>query len=223
MSTINTQTVDPSLLAAMNGTKSDTSNTTKEAQDRFMTLLVTQMRNQDPLNPMDNAQVTSQLAQLSTVTGIDKLNETVAAMSANFMSSQNLQAASMIGHGVVIPGNALELRDGGSVLGFELPQSAEKVRVDVKDASGLIVKTMNLNGADEGFNSIPWDGKNDAGDSLPNGDYTFSVSATSGDRALDVTTLSFGLVTSIAFGAQGAKLTVGNWSEVNLSDVRQIF
>lgn len=223
MNTINTQTVDPSLLAAMNGTKTNTSNTAKEAQDRFMTLLVTQMRNQDPLNPLDNAQVTSQLAQLSTVTGIDKLNDTVAAMSANFLSSQNLQAASMIGHGVVIPGNSLELKDGGSVLGFELPQSSDTLKVEIKDSSGITVKTINSSGADAGFNSVAWDGKNDAGESMPNGDYSFAVSATSGDKALDVTTLSFGLVSSIAFGAQGAKLTVGNWGEVNMSVVRQIF
>ena len=70
---------------------------------------------------------------------------------------------------------------------------------------------------------MAWDGKNDAGESMPNGDYSFAVSATSGDKALDVTTLSFGLVSSIAFGAQGAKLTVGNWGEVNMSDVRQVF
>lgn len=223
MSSITSQVVDPSLLASMNGSKSTTKSTSQEAQDRFMTLLVTQMRNQDPLNPLDNAQVTSQLAQLSTVTGIDKLNETVSALSANFMSGQNLQAASMIGHGVVVPGNNLELKDGRSVFGFELPQSADSLTIQIKNAEGLIVKTMKSNSADFGFNSLTWDGKNDSGEIMPNGDYSFSIDAKSGDKSLDVTGLSFGLVSSIAFGNQGAKLTVGNWGEINFSEVRQIF
>lgn len=223
MSSITSQTVDPTFLATMNGAKTTTKNATQEAQDRFMTLLVTQMKNQDPLNPLDNAQVTSQLAQLSTVTGIDKLNETVTAMSANFLSGQNLQAASMIGHGVVVPGNSLELKDGRSVFGFELPQSATSLKIEIKNEAGLTVKTMSADSADSGFNSLTWDGKNDSGEVMPNGNYSFSVAAKSGEQNLDVTGLSFGLVSSIAFGTQGAKLTVGNWGEVNMSDVRQIF
>jgi flagellar basal-body rod modification protein FlgD len=223
MNSITSQVVDPSILEKMNGAKSISKSTTQEAQDRFMKLLVTQMRNQDPLNPLDNAQVTSQLAQLSTVTGIDKLNETVSALNANFLSGQNLQAASMIGHGVVVPGNNLELKDGRSVFGFELPQSADSLAIQIKNSDGLIVKTMRANSADFGFNSLTWDGKNDSGEVMPNGDYSFSIDAKSGDKNLDVTGLSFGLVSSIAFGSQGAKLTVGNWGEVNLADIRQIF
>src|SRR3990167_8083696 len=82
-----------------------TASTAADTQDRFLKLLVTQMKNQDPLNPMDNAQVTSQMAQLSTVTGIDKLNVTLQALSDSMASSQSLQAASMIGYGVLVPGN----------------------------------------------------------------------------------------------------------------------
>src|SRR5512137_1922724 len=77
---------------------------TAVTQDRFLKLLVTQMKNQDPLNPMDNAQVTSQMAQLSTVTGIDKLTATVQVLSASMVASQSLQAASMIGHAALVPG-----------------------------------------------------------------------------------------------------------------------
>ena len=143
MSTINTQslqTVDPSLLSTMNGSRT-TKTTAQDAQDRFMTLLVTQMRNQDPLNPLDNAQVTSQLAQLSTVTGIDKLNDTMSVMSAGLQNSQGLQAASMIGHGVVVPGSNVELKDGKSVFGFDLPQAADNLQVLLKDQNGAVVRT----------------------------------------------------------------------------------
>jgi flagellar basal-body rod modification protein FlgD len=222
MSTINTQTVDPSLLNAMNGNKGAKS-IAQEAQDRFMTLLVTQMKNQDPLNPLDNAQVTSQLAQLSTVTGIDKLNDSMNAIGASFQASQNLQAASMIGHGVVVPGNSLELKDGKSIFGFELPQSADKVEVLVKDASGSVVRRLEQGYMTNGFNSLSWDGKTDLGAMAANGNYSFEVQATSGGKKLDASTFSFGLVSSVSFGSQGTTLSILNMGDVPMSNVRQVF
>ena len=104
-----TNTVTADLLATMNGKKT-AATTAEDAQDRFMTLLVTQMKNQDPLNPLDNAQVTSQLAQLSTVTGIDKLNVTLQALQGSYQASQALQATDMIGRGVLVPGSTVTLR-----------------------------------------------------------------------------------------------------------------
>ncbi len=224
MSTINTQTqaVDPALLTTMNGARA-TKSATQEAQDKFMTLLVTQMKNQDPLNPLDNAQITSQLAQLSTVTGIDKLNETMTAMSGNFRSSQNLQAASMIGHGVVVPGNNVELKDGKSVLGFDLPQNADKIQVKIRDQGGALVKTLDFTNMTSGFNSVSWDGKNEAGTVAANGNYSFEVTANSGEKKLDVAPLSFGLVSSVSFGTHGTMLSILNTGEVAMSEVRQIF
>lgn len=222
MSTLTTQTVDPTLLATMNPT-STTKSTAQAAQDRFMTLLVTQMKNQDPLNPLDNAQVTSQLAQLSTVTGIEKLNDTMNAMSSSFQSSQGLQAASMIGHGVVVPGSNVELKDGKSVLGFDLPQSADSVRVQIKDATGAVVRTLSANAMTAGMNSMTWDGKNESGSLLANGNYQFSVLASAGDKKLDVTNLSFGMVSSVSFGKQGTQLSVANVGDIAFSDVRQVF
>lgn len=222
MSTITTQTVDPSLLATMNSNKTAKS-TGQDAQDRFMTLLVAQMKNQDPLSPLDNAQVTSQLAQLSTVTGIEKLNDTMTSIGAGFQNSQNLQAASMIGHGVVVPGQMVELKNGKSILGFELPQAADKVQVNIKNASGAVVKTFKMSEATSGFNTLSWDGKTDEGTAAPNGNYSFEVQASSSGNKLAVTPLSFGMVASVSFGAQGSKLSILNMGEVSLSDVRQIF
>mgnify|MGYP000272862470 CR=1 FL=1 len=222
MSTINTQTVDPSVLAAMNGTSSSKS-TAQAAQDRFMTLLVTQMKNQDPLNPLDNAQVTSQLAQLSTVTGIDKLNDTVTALSNSFQSAQGLQAANMIGHGVVVPGNSVELKDGKSVFGFDLPQSADAVKVMIKDSTGAVVRTLTSNNMSAGMNSMTWDGKNEAGTVLGNGNYQFAVEASAGDKKLSPTSLSFGMVSSVSIGSQGTQLSVSNIGDIAMSEVRQVF
>ncbi len=222
MSTVNTQTVDPALMATMNRS-STTKSVAQEAQDKFMTLLVTQMKNQDPLNPLDNAQVTSQLAQLSTVTGIDKLNDTMTALSANYQNSQSMQAANMIGHGVVVPGSSVELKDGKSVLGFDLPQSADTVKVLIRDSAGSVVRTLVNKNMSQGLNSLTWDGKNENGTSLTNGNYQFSVEAISGDQKLAPTSLSFGMVSSVSIGSQGAKLSVSNVGEFSMSEVRQVF
>ena len=137
------------LLAAMNP-KASAASSTDAAQDRFMTLLVTQMKNQDPLNPLDNAQVTSQLAQLSTVTGIDKLNNTMQAMMASTQAAQSLQAASMIGHGVLVPGTSLSLSGGKAVFGAELSGAADAVQVTIADGAGNPVRVLDLGARPEG-------------------------------------------------------------------------
>lgn len=222
MTAIQTSTVDPTLIANVNGGRA-AKTSTDEAQDRFLKLLVTQIQNQDPLNPMDNAQVTSQLAQLSTVSGIDKLNASVTAMSANFLSAQNLQAANMIGHGVIAPGNTIGLHDGKAIFGIELPQNADGAELTIKDSSGFTVRKMSLGVLPSGINTMTWDGKTDSGAAAANGAYSFSVNATSGDKKLDVTSLSFGIVSSITATPQGAKLSVENVGDISMSDVRQIY
>lgn len=85
-------------------------------QDRFLKLLVTQMKNQDPLKPLDNAEVTSQLAQISTVSGIDKLNNTLQLLNSDMSESLSMEATRMIGHNVLVPGTSLSLEKGASVL-----------------------------------------------------------------------------------------------------------
>src|SRR5690349_5722545 len=104
-----------SVLDKLNG-KTAPSPTTADAagsEDRFLKLLVTQMQNQDPLNPMDNAQVTSQMAQINTVTGIDKLNTTVQGLNSQFVQMQALQGASLMGKGVLVAGNKMTMAEDG--------------------------------------------------------------------------------------------------------------
>ena len=223
MATIQNNLATPALLAAVNGEKSSGKTTAAEAQDRFMTLLVTQMKNQDPLNPMDNAQVTSQLAQLSTVTGIDKLNGTLESLKSSYQSSQSLQAAGMIGHGVLVPGSTATLGDTGSFLGADLAESADKVVVTIRDAGGNTIHTMNMGSKEAGTLAMQWDGHNDAGVLVPNGDYSFDVLATrEGKKIGGVTPLAFGNVASVSTNAQGVKLNIPGIGSVGMSDVRQI-
>jgi flagellar basal-body rod modification protein FlgD len=221
MSTINTPVAND-LMAAMNPSTKTAQSTADAAQDRFMTLLVTQMKNQDPLNPLDNAQVTSQLAQLSTVTGIDKLNTTLNSLMGSYQSSESVQAAGMIGHGVLVPGSATTLAGGKALLGVDLSRAADSVTVTVLDGSGKAVHSIDLGKQDAGIQALQWDGTTDSGTPAADGNYTFKVTASSGGESVDATALSFGQVGSVTTGTGGVKLNLSGVGAVNLADVRQI-
>lgn len=223
MTTVQTNnTVPADLLATMNGTKT-TSTAVEETQDRFMKLLVTQMKNQDPLNPLDNAQVTSQMAQLSTVTGIDKLNTTLAALQGSYQTSQALQATDMIGHGVLVPGKDVALSEGASVFGVDIPESIDSMQVTIRAPGGQVVRTMNLGAQQAGTLPLTWDGKTDKGENAADGVYKFEVTALREEKAVALKTLSFGEVSSVTTNAQGVKLTVPGLGTVGFADVRQIY
>jgi flagellar basal-body rod modification protein FlgD len=127
------------------------------AEDRFLKLLVAQMQNQDPLNPMDNAQVTSQMAQIQTVNGIDKLNSTVAGLGTQFAQMNALQGASLVGRDVIVPGDALAPNDEGLVQGgFELAGPADNVKIEVLNAGGRVIDTLDLGAAGSGRHGFEW-------------------------------------------------------------------
>jgi flagellar basal-body rod modification protein FlgD len=217
-----TQAVPQSLLTAMNGAKAG-ANSTQAAQDTFMKLLVTQLKNQDPLNPLDNAQMTSQLAQLSTVSGIDKLNTTVESLMSTFQSGQSLQATSMIGHGVLIPGSSLTLSGGQGLMGADLVSPANDVKVTIRDGGGNVVRELDLGAKDAGAQVFQWDGKTDAGTAAADGRYSFTLAATGAGKAVTASPLAVDIVTSVSTGAQGVKLNVPSVGSVSMADVRQIF
>ncbi|MEK7810526.1 MAG: flagellar hook assembly protein FlgD [Pseudomonadota bacterium] len=191
-------------------------------QDRFLKLLVTQMKNQDPLNPLDNAQVTSQMAQLSTVSGIEKLNSTVQALSASMLASQSLQAVSMIGHAVLVPGTQIDLQNGKANAGVELVQPVDSVSVNITDASGNVVRTLQLGSQNSGLVQVQWDGRTDDGASAADGRYQFNAAAVLGGKQSDATTLSYGLVNSVAQTQSGVTVNVGQLGEVSLTTIKQI-
>lgn len=212
--------------AAQGPNKSATPTTASDAgpntQDRFLKLLVTQMKNQDPLNPMDNAQVTSQMAQLSTVSGIDKVNSTLKALSDSMSAGQALSATSMIGHGALVPGSSLELKNGKAVAGLDLPQGAEAVKVLIKDGANNVVRTLQLGTQKPGVVPVAWDGLDDAGKEMASGAYKLSAETTAEGKTTPISTLSFGMVAGVAPGSGGTKLDVGKLGMFNLSDIKQV-
>lgn len=226
MITSATNNSSAALFKALNGSSSSAGNTAAQGaastQDRFLTLLVTQMKNQDPLNPMDNAQVTSQMAQLSTVSGIDKLNVTLQALSSSMVANQSMQAAAMIGHGVLTPGNTLDLAHGSALGGVELPQSVDSMQVTIKDAQGKTVRTMELGAKSAGVQGWQWNGLDDGGAAVPAGTYSFDVSATQGGATVAASALTFGIVNGVTQTSSGASLNIGSGNLVPMTQVKQI-
>lgn len=192
-------------------------------QDRFLKLLIAQMRSQDPLNPLDNAQITSQLAQLSTVTGINKLGDLITGLSSSYNEGQSLQAAGLIGRGVFTSGTTLTL-NGTALAGVELPQSVDDLTINIKDKAGALIHSESLGPQSAGLVTLEWDGATNAGGKAPNGTYTFEIQARADGKQIvtDVNRLTFGRVNSVTLGAAGAQLNVDGIGVTTLSQVKQI-
>lgn len=194
------------------------SNDATVTSDRFLKLLVAQMRNQDPLNPMDNAQVTSQMAQINTVSGIEKLNTTVAGLSAQFMQLQAVQGASLVGHDVVVAGNRLAIDDAAAIGqgGFELAGPADAVKVEILAPSGAVLQTINLGAEGAGLHSFDWQ----AGAATSASGLTFRVSATRGGVATPVTALMRDRVEAVNTSGNTFNLELRNAGTVAYDSVK---
>ncbi len=216
---------DAQALARPSAVKSSAAKTTntRDMGDRFLTLLVTQMRNQDPLNPLQNAEVTSQLAQISTVTGVEKLNTTIENMSKAMTGTQSLQASALVGHGVLAPGKALDLTAAGAVGGVDLKEAAAVVNVKIFDSKGLAVATLALNAKTAGVSGFAWDGKDKDGIRVADGVYTFEIEATNNGAKIESAPLAHTLVRSVTLGGSEIVVNTKTLGSLMLSDVKQIF
>ncbi len=153
--------------------------------DRFLKLLVAQMQNQDPMNPLDNAQVTSQMAQINTVSGIEKLNSTVAGLNSHLVQLQALQGATLVGREVTVSGDRLAIDGGIGVGGFELNSAADQVKVEILNGAGRVIDTLNLGAASGGLHAFEW-----ASGTVQDGDgYRFRVTANAGKSSVLGSTL----------------------------------
>ncbi len=215
------------LMSTMNATKKESTDSVQADTDKFMTLLVTQLKNQDPLNPLDNAQVTSQLAQLQTVTGVNKLNETLETLKSSYQSTEAMSATNLIGHGVLVEGSELNLVGGKSVFGVELATAADNVQVIVSDPrTGKDVATIDLGASEAGAMPLAWDGSSDSIDAamLADGKYSFRVVANRGGQPLtDVKALTLDTVASVSTNSKdGVKLNRAGKGAISLADIKQV-
>lgn len=211
-----------SLYASLGGRTEKTATTINEAEDRFLTLLTTQLKNQDPLNPMENAELTSQLAQISAVNGIEKLNATLQTLLSGVTDTQAMQAASLVNHGVLVPGASMAVGTEGGIGGLELAAAADETVVTIKDANGLVMRTMNLGALPAGIHPFVWDGMTDSGEQAAAGKYSYSISAKRGTETSAATALAYGLVQAVTRGGSGLTLDVGTLGAYTMADVKQI-
>ena len=205
-----------------------------EMQDQFLALLVAQLQNQDPMNPMDNAQMTSQMAQISTVTGLEKLNDTVTSVTSQFNSMQILQGSSMIGRTILSEGDQLgvvpvesvdeEGNTSQSVMGtgaFNLADSSPEVTIKILSSSGQVVDTIDYGTADEGRNYFNWTPPADYEGDTSN--LRFKVEARNGDMVAAAQTLSPSSVISSRVDNGRLYLELANGDMKTLDSIEAVY
>ncbi|MDR2881318.1 MAG: flagellar hook assembly protein FlgD [Azoarcus sp.] len=217
---VSTDSTVASILSSLARSQPASQTVMQEEQNRFLTLLTTQLRNQDPMNPLDNADLTMQLAQMSTVDALERINKLVQSLVE---SSDLADSTALIGRGVLVGGKSLGLTEAGAIGGFELNAPASSVVVTIYDSSGQVVTKLEFSDVNAGSHNYVWDGQLEDGTQAAAGMYTVGVSATTQDGfPVGVGALQFGPVTSVVRGPNGNDLQVGGLGIYKLDDVRQI-
>ena len=192
-------------VTALNTTTTNTAATVAaknavDTQDRFLKLLVAQMQNQDPMNPMDNAQVTSQMAQIQTVSGISTLDTSVKALTTQFGQMQALQSVGLVGRDVSVAGNRLNVTESVGAGSYELASAADTVKLEILSPAGSVIDTVQLGAQGTGRQDFTWPSeKYDASARL-----NFRITATQGTAVVSATTFTQDKV--VAVNTSGAKL-----------------
>ena len=197
------------------GTAAAKSADPKAEQDKFMTMLVAQLNNQDPLNPMDNAQMTTQMAQINTVSGIQELNKTMTSMAAQFGSLQALQGVSLIGRTALVEGSTPIVVDGAASGSFDLSGNAGNVKVDILGKAGQLLGSADLGTASSGRHSfqVPLDGVD------PSQVSSFAVTAHTGQTTVSAKSISHVPIAAVSMQNGVLKLTTGSGTSYSYEQV----
>ena len=197
------------------GTPDKTNADPQAAQDRFLTMLMAQMNNQDPLNPMDNAQMTTQMAQINTVSGIQQLNQTMTSMATQFGSLQALQGVSLIGRTALVAGNRPVVEEGVAYGGLNLSAPADSVRVDIVGRAGQVLASSSLGAMSAGqqYFQVPLEGV-DASQVA-----SFTITAQTAGKPVTSSPVSLAPVASVSMQNGGLRLTSSNGTTYGLDQV----
>jgi len=194
---------------------------TEVSSDMFLNLLVTQLKNQDPLSPADNTAFVAQLAQFSSLEGINNLNDNFTAVADSMSVLNNYGTAGLIGKNVTVQGSSFNLEGSPVPLGYELKNPADTVTLTVFDGAGNVVDSRRSRNVTAGSHEFIWEGLDNAGAPLPAGEYDFSVTAgTDGNLPLD--TYISGLVQGVDFFGDGAQIAIGG-AMFPASDIKEVF
>lgn len=201
---------------------SQTNSGDEMGKDVFLTLLVAQMENQDPLNPMEGTEFTAQLAQYSSLEQLYNVNDNLVSISDGQIGLSNYSALDFMGKEIYIDGNELTLAQGAvSSGGFSLEEPAN-CTVNILDSNGQQVKTLSLGDFDAGIHGFDWGGLDKNGNTLTDGTYTFEMSAVGANgETVSVETSMSGKVDRVSLEDDTAMLYVGNTS-VAIYDVKDI-
>jgi flagellar basal-body rod modification protein FlgD len=196
----------------------------KMDKDAFMKLMLAQMKNQDPTNPLKSHEMAAQLAQFSSLEQMQNMNNTLTEMRNGQKPSENFQALNFIGKAV--SGDSARLTrvkgDKEHDFNFDLPDDAKAVQIKVRNQEGEIVRKIDLKDLKKGQNKFTWNGQDERGTNMPTGDYQFIVEATTAtSKKLAVKTDFDGIISGVNYSAEGPVLLVGNQS-VKLKDVKKI-
>lgn len=204
-----------------NGGKKAADSDPQAMQDRFLKLLVEQLKNQDPMNPMENAEMTSQMAQINTVTGIQQLNSTMTNITSQLNALQNMQGTSLVGRQVLLPGNQLAFDANGVGQGaLELPKDAKGVKVEVISTTGTVLDTLDLGDKTAGTHHFNWDAQA-AGVTDLSKVKSFRVTSDVNGIATAVTALAPQTVSAVSFADGAMRLRTTSGSTVAYSDVKE--
>lgn len=194
-------------------------------QEDFLKLMVTQFQNQDPFEPMDNGDFLGQLAQFSTVNGIESLNDSFGGLSDSLQGEQVLQASNLVGRSVLAENDVGFLPSEGSVAGaVELRSSASNVQIEITDATGQLVQRLQLGQQAPGMARFEWDGRDANGDRAPEGSYLVTTRVLRGTQVESAETLLESDIESVSLGqfGQGMTLNLPGGGTMSLSQVRRI-
>lgn len=195
-------------------------------QDAFLTLMITQMKNQNPLEPMKNQEFVAQLSQFTTASGVQDLKKSFDSLGTALQSNQALQASSLVGRNVLINSDRGYLPPNGSMQGVvDVPDTVGNLHVNIYDGTGAVVRSVDLGQHSAGQVAYSWDGTDNAGKSVASGIYRVGAEATFNGKTYNFDTLAVAPVKSVTIGrnGEGMMLNVGALGSVDLSDIRQIF
>ncbi len=222
MSTINN---DVTLYDNLGLSRKNEPKVEQSKQDQFMQLLIAQLKNQDPLQPQENGQFLSQLAQFETAAGTKDLQKSFDKFSANMQSNSALQASSLVGRNVLAPGGIAQLQSGTNVAGqIDLSASTTNLKIEIEDAGGQLVKTISMGTQSAGDIQFTWDGTDNNGNYLPSGGYRIRATADVGTETVAQDVLVSARVDSVSIGqgGQGIKLNLSGLGSIDITAVKEI-
>ena len=211
--------------SASTSTSKTGSSSSTLTQSDFLSLLTTQLSYQDPTKPVDNSQMVNQMAQISTVSGISSLNDSVSNLSTIVTSSQALMASSLVGQKVLLPSNTGYLSEGGSMTGVVATGTgASDLTLSIKNAAGSVVYQSSISGDQVGNVPFSWDGKDSSGNTLPEGKYTVSVNGLVDGKSQELSGLLYGEVNSVTLGSSSTStsLNINGLGSISLSKILEI-